>query len=300
MVKPFAIIADDDRDTAALFRHAVDMAGFRTEIAFHGDIGLKRILQSKPDLVLLDLNLPGVSGREILEIIRTDERLSHTKVIVVTAYANIADSLSKQPDLLLLKPVSIEQLTGLLSRIKLSIKGPRAIPIKTKPIDSTTGLYNQTFFLNRLESALVQAQEIDSYQFSVFLFNVEMINSKGQRAVQSLEPTLREIAESLKGMLRPTDTLARFDPNSFYVLIENIPDGDISVMIANRIQTRLNREIANLGDKIKMPIRIGILLCDEGYNDVDQIIADAKYAQALALAQGDEYAKYYYQFSVKK
>ena len=71
-------------------------------------------------------------------------------------------------------------------------------------------------------------------------------------------------------------------------------------MIANRIQSRLNREIANLGDKIKLPFRIGILLCDDGYNDAEQIIADAKYAQALAMAQGDEYAKYYYQFSVKK
>ena len=296
MEKPFAIIADDDRDTAALFRHAVDMAGFQTEIAFHGEVGVKRILKSKPDIVLLDLNLPGVSGREILKIIRTEKSLRHTKVIVVTAHANIADSLSEQPDLLLLKPVSIEQLTGLLSRIKLSLKGPRAIPLQGAPIDSSTGLYNQTFFLNRLESALKQAQEIDRYLFSVFLFTAEPNNGD----IQPWESTLREIARSLRAMLRPTDTLARFHPNSFYVLIENVPHGDISVMIANRIQSRLNREIANLGDKIKLPFRIGILLCDDGYNDAEQIIADAKYAQALAMAQGDEYAKYYYQFSVKK
>ncbi len=104
----------------------------------------------------------------------------------------------------------------------------------------------------------------------------------------------------LKNMLRPTDTLARFDQDAFYILIENIPNGDISVMVANRIQERLYRDVVDIGKKIQIPIRIGILLCDSGYNNTDKILSDAKYAQALASAQGDEYAKYYYQFSVKK
>ena len=46
MKKPFAIIAEDDRDTAALFRHAVDMAGFQTEIAYNGEVAFERIFRS--------------------------------------------------------------------------------------------------------------------------------------------------------------------------------------------------------------------------------------------------------------
>jgi hypothetical protein len=42
------------------------------------------------------------------------------------------------------------------------------------------------------------------------------------------------------------------------------------------------------------------LVCDWGYENIDVILSDAKYAQALAIAQGDEYSKYYYQFSTKK
>ena len=114
------------------------------------------------------------------------------------------------------------------------------------------------------------------------------------------ESILREIAESLKKMLRPTDTLARFNPNTFYVLIENIPNEDITTLIADRIQTRLNKEIKDIQNKIQLPIRIGILLCDHGYNNTEEIIADATYAQSLAKAQGPEYSNYYYQFSVKK
>ena len=300
MEKPFALIVEDDRDTAALFRYAIDMAGYRTEIAFHGQVAFERIPISQPDIVILDLNLPQVSGREILEMIRNDGRLSHTKVIVITAHAHIAESLSTQPDLVLVKPVSIDLLTRLISRFKLSKETQKATPISIETIDYSTGLYNQPFFINRLESVLKQAREIDGYLFAVFLFTVDPKKKKGQGDSQHWESTLREIAESLRVMLRPTDTLARFDPSSFYVLIENIPDGNISVMIANRIQTRLKQEIVDLENKIKMPFRIGILLCDKGYNHTDEILADAKYAQTLAIAQGDEYSKYYYQFSVKK
>ena len=106
--------------------------------------------------------------------------------------------------------------------------------------------------------------------------------------------------ESLKSLLRPTDTLARFNPNNFYVLIENIPNREVTTLIADRIQSRLYRDIVDIENKIKVPIRTGILLCDSGYNDTDEILADAKYAQSLASVQGDEYSKYYYQLSVKK
>ena len=126
MEKPFALIVEDDRDTAALFRHAIDMAGFLTEIAFNGKIAYDRLSTSKPDIVILDLNLPGISGKEILEMIQKDERLKHTNVIVITAHANIAESLSVQPDLVLVKPVNIDQLATLISRFKLSNETQKA------------------------------------------------------------------------------------------------------------------------------------------------------------------------------
>jgi diguanylate cyclase (GGDEF)-like protein len=300
MEKPFVLIIEDDRDIAALFRHALDLVGFRTEIVFHGQVAVGRLANSQPDLVLLDLNLPGVSGNQLLEMIRKDARFSHTKVIIVTGQAHLVEGLSVQPDLVLLKPISIEQLTGLISRISLSEKSPKAVPLPQKPLDRRTGLYNQPFFMNRLESALKQSREIDPYLFAVFLFRVEQKHkTKNQAPTESWEDSLREIAGALRSMLRPTDTIARFDPDTFYILIENIPDGEISIRIANRIQEILYRKIADIGNKIKVPIRIGILLCDHGYENVDVVLSDAKYAQALAAAQGDEYANYYYQVSTR-
>jgi len=301
MDKPLALIIEDERDVAALFRYVIDMAGYRTEIALHGQIAIERLSNIQPDLVILDLNLPGVSGVEILEMIRKDARLNYTKVIVITAHAHLAAGLRAEPDLLLLKPVSLDQLTQLVGRINLSRRSQKPTPMQQKPLDSYPGPYDQSFFMNRLESALKQSKEIDKYLFAVFLFKLEQKNkTKNQADTQDWESIIREIAEALRYILRPTDTIARFDQDTLYVLFENIPNGDISVMIANRIQERLNRVVVDIGNKIRLPIRIGILLCNSGYKKIDEILGDAKYAQTLASAQGDEYSNYYYQFSVKK
>jgi diguanylate cyclase (GGDEF)-like protein len=301
MDKPFALIVEDDRDVAALFRHVIDLSGYRTEVALHGKVAAERLSNSQPDIVILDLNLPGISGVEILEMIHKDRRLRHTRVIVITAHAHIATGLSVQPDLILLKPISVEQLTSFINRFHLIDGSPKVIPMQEKPLDIYTGLYNQPFFLNRLESALKQAREIDGYLFAVFLFTVDPKNKiKAQVDTHYWELTLREIAESLKNLLRPTDTLARFNPNTFYVLIENIPNPEITTLIADRIQNKLAREIKEIEKKVKLPIKVGILLCDSGYNNTEEILSDAKYAQSLSDAQGDEYSKYYYRFSVKK
>ena len=304
MDKPFALIVEDDRRSAALFRHVVDLVGFQSEVVFHGGLAVERLSHSRPDLVLLDLNLPGVSGNQILEFIRKTDRLQHTKVVVISGQAHVASGLSVQPDLMLLKPVSVDQLTSLISRITLSEQSPKAIPFSEKPLDRRTNLYNQSFFKLRLESALRQSKEINPYLFAVFLFKLEPIariarTGKENMGADAWESTLREVAGNLRSILRPTDTIARFDRDTFYLLIENIPSGEVAVRIANRVQEILYRRIPEIKDKIRMPVRVGILLCDSGYEKVDVILSDAKYALALAAAQGEEYSRFYYQISAR-
>ena len=118
MDKPFALVIEDEPEIAALFRYSLERAGYRTEIVFNGQVGVERLSSSQPDLVLLDLRLPEVSGIDILKIIRNDRRLDHTKIIVVSAHAFMVEGLPIEPDFVLLKPISIEQLTNLVARIK--------------------------------------------------------------------------------------------------------------------------------------------------------------------------------------
>lgn len=285
MDKPLALIVEDDHDVAALFRHVIDMAGYRTEIAFHGLVAVERLSNTQPELVILDIDLPGVSGNEILQLIRKDERLHHTKVIVVTAHAHLADSLAAEPDITLFKPISIEQFSDFIERFHLKIKFQTTIPLKDEPWDRVTGLYNRSFFVNRLDSSLRQTKEIERYSFAVIAISLDQDNNiKNQFHIKRWISILRETAKTLKTSVGPTDTLARFDQDAFYILIENIADKTIPEMTARRIYERLNENLVELGNKVRFPIKIGILICDNRYTNSDEILADVKNVQALADA----------------
>src|SRR5512140_731745 len=119
MEKPFALIIEDDRDIAALFRHVLDIAGYQTEIVMHGGEAVERLQSFVPDIVLLDLTLPGVPGSIILDDMRADERLKCVPVVVITAHAHMAESLPVEADLVLLKPVNLDQLSNLVQRLRL-------------------------------------------------------------------------------------------------------------------------------------------------------------------------------------
>src|SRR5512142_11827 len=93
MDKPFALIVEDDRDIAALFRHVLDIAGYRTELVMDGREAVERLKSAGPDIVLLDLTLPGIPGAKILELMRADRYLKDIPVVVVTAHSHIAESL---------------------------------------------------------------------------------------------------------------------------------------------------------------------------------------------------------------
>lgn len=273
MDKPFALIIEDDRDIASLFRHIIDIAGYRTEIAFHGQAAIERLGTSKPDIVILDLNLPGVSGNDILSLIRNDQRLSQTKIIVATAHSYMADSLSFEPDLILLKPVSLDQLTGFIKRFSDLEDSQKTAPIRGNPWDESTGLYNKSFFMHRLESSLRQAKEIDDYIFAMLSFKLDQ---KTKLDAQTWDLILRKTAESVKTVIRPYDTFARFEEGNFHILVENLLDGDTPKVIANRIEKALNKIIEAIGFQLQTPIMISITHSDSGYEKIEKILHDAK------------------------
>jgi len=69
-------------------------------------------------VIVLDMHLPGISGIEILRQVREDPRLSSARVIASTADARLAETLEEKADLVLVKPVSFNQLRDLALRLK--------------------------------------------------------------------------------------------------------------------------------------------------------------------------------------
>ena len=113
-----AIVIEDEPDLCIIFRTALQAAGFdEAKVIDDGMAAMTYLDNYIPDLILLDLHLPNVSGAEILHRIRSDERLENIPVIVATADPQMAEELRDDSDLELLKPISFTQLRDLASRL---------------------------------------------------------------------------------------------------------------------------------------------------------------------------------------
>jgi CheY-like chemotaxis protein len=117
MSDQFALVVEDHVDSAIIFSEAVKRAGFDVETIRDGGEALERLAVVEPDVVILDLNLPHVSGMDILRQIRSDPRLVNTRVVVVTAHDEMVNDIQDQADLVLIKPVAFSQIRKLASDI---------------------------------------------------------------------------------------------------------------------------------------------------------------------------------------
>jgi len=120
--KPLALVIEDDPEQQKIFSQAIKMAGFSVEVIDDGEKAMQRLAEVTPHLIVLDLHLPTISGDEILRRIRADERLASVSVILATADPLLAETLSAESDLVLLKPISFIQLRDLATRL-LSVIG---------------------------------------------------------------------------------------------------------------------------------------------------------------------------------
>lgn len=84
--KPLILIIDDTIDFLEIFSLKLDAAGFRVLTASSGEEGIKIIKANKPDLVLLDMEMPIMNGVEVLMKIKEDKPISGTKVVFLTSY----------------------------------------------------------------------------------------------------------------------------------------------------------------------------------------------------------------------
>ena len=116
MEKPLILIVEDDPTQNQIFKIALKN-DFIVETFLDGDSAAARLEEVIPALVLLDLNLPGKSGRDLLTQIRADERIANIRVILTTADEQQAEILHENADLVLLKPISPGQLKLLSQRL---------------------------------------------------------------------------------------------------------------------------------------------------------------------------------------
>jgi DNA-binding response OmpR family regulator len=133
------LVVEDEQDIAELIKHALERGGEATvDIVTSGDAAIKRLAEQPADLVILDLNLPVVSGFEVCRILRSKPATQHVPVIMLTARTAEADrvaGLDLGADDYVTKPFSLREL---VARVRAVLRR-RSAPASGGPVSIYRG-----------------------------------------------------------------------------------------------------------------------------------------------------------------
>jgi DNA-binding response OmpR family regulator len=121
------LIAEDDTDIAALIAHYVKKAGWEAQVVHTGDQALASATAQPPDLIVLDLMLPGMSGLEVCRSLRAERTTAHVPIIMVTARAEETDrvfGLEMGADDYVAKPFSPNELVARIRAVMRRSRRP--------------------------------------------------------------------------------------------------------------------------------------------------------------------------------
>jgi len=147
---PLVLVADDQLSTAVMLERVFEYEGYRVHKTFDGISTFEAVKKLIPDLVLLDINMPGITGFDVLRKMRDDPRLARIPAIIITAISDsnkVIEGLDLGADDYLKKPFHPQEL---LARVKSKL---RAYQLESE-------LYART---QELESLLRVSEELNLY-----------------------------------------------------------------------------------------------------------------------------------------
>ena len=126
---PLVLLADDDSDIRALVRHALEGLPLRILEAEDGEQAIETILVERPDLIVLDVMMPEVTGWEVCKWLRTRDGYSDTLVLMLTAVGEEVNKLTAPlygADAYLDKPFEFEELSAKVEELLAKRRSPQA------------------------------------------------------------------------------------------------------------------------------------------------------------------------------
>jgi len=261
--KPLILVVEDDEDARIVLtellrpRYDVDAVG-------DGETALKRAAELNPDLVLLDLFLPGMDGFGALTGLRRNSKTADTPVIFLSAQGDAetkSQGLSLGAADYLAKPFSEQELMARVDRtLKLTAQKEHFRALAQT--DGLTGLPNFRSFHARLEEEVSRAHRYGHPLACamVDLDGLKEINDKlghaaGNRAIVALADAVRE-------ELRDTDFAARYGGDEFVVLLPQTNETQ-GAQFAERLRRRLVEVSQDAGLPVRGSIGVAAVNADE-------------------------------------
>ncbi len=255
--KSLVLVADDDGVTRAIVSSWLIGAGYEVIVASDGDEALRLARERGPDLLLVDVTMPGRDGYEVCRAIQA-EGTAPPPVIFLTAHththARVAGLDAGAVDYIV-KPFANEELVARV-RAALRTKAVHDGLAERAAHDGLTGLFNRRELDVRAEQAVALAAR-HGRPLSCLLLDIDhfkQVNDSHGHAAGDM--VLREAALRIGETSRVSDIVGRYGGEEFVVLLPET-DGDEAVAVADKLRTILSSTPVAVG-RISIAIQASI------------------------------------------
>jgi len=246
VAKGKVLIVDDTPDTLEIIHTLLHYEGYEVLTALTGEEGVKKAAEENPEVILMDISLPGIDGNEALRRIRLTNR--HQCVVMLTAFAtvdNAIQALKEGATDFLKKPFENEHLIHIVNQ---ALEKSRTSKEKEKLeeeirrlsiTDDLTGLYNHRHFFKTLESELAR---LNRQKTHLSLMMIDLDNFKGYNDLYGHfegDRVLKKIGEIVNQSIRGNvDSGYRYGGDEFAALLIGASLDQASI-IAERIRSSI-------------------------------------------------------------
>jgi diguanylate cyclase (GGDEF)-like protein len=230
------LVVDDSESQALYTSTSLKKAGMQTHMIINPMEVMDAIEDFNPELIIMDMYMPGCNGMELAKIIRQENRYVSMPIIYLSSEDDVDKqlaALSEGGDDFLTKPVKPNRLVITVRNRVNRARDLMALMVS----DSLTGLFNHTHILYKLENELAQAKK-QKTSLSFCMVDIDFfkkINDSYGHPVG--DGVIRNLSLYLKQRLRKSDIIGRYGGEEFAVVLPNTT-GEEAIMVMDSLRSQ--------------------------------------------------------------
>lgn len=266
--KPKVLICDDDRTHLMILEQTLSSEGYQIEQAINGEEALAACDRVNPDIVLLDVNMPGMNGYAVCRQIRARDISKHIPILMITGsddQQSIEQAFEAGATDFLPKPIKWPLVRHRIKYMLRSHDYQKSLQSREDELrnlayfDALTKLPNRLYFTELLDTAIIRASRQKS-ALAVMFINLDSFKRINDTLGHNFgDSILTTVANRISADLRDGDTLARspdefgvlqkhaqiarLGGDEFIILLNDCGSNDIVMNIAQRLITKISRPI---------------------------------------------------------
>lgn len=283
------LVVDDSVVIQRLVQARLRNDGFEVVSCSNGKDGVEAARSAHPDVILLDVDMPGMNGYDTCKELKSDPTTSFIPIIFLTAHTRV-DEKVKGLDLGAIDYVSKPfDPVELRARVRSAYRTKFLMDLleEKAQIDGLTGLYNRAYFDARVQDEFERAKR-NQHCLAIVITDVDRFKSVNDTYGHSFgDVVLGEVSESVRKLLTTTDMVARYGGEEFVAVL---PEKSVleAGTFANLARARIEGlDLEHNGVRVKITSSFGVATTDEvGYTSVKELVDCADKALYAAKQGG--------------